>query len=70
MANSYVPFTGLLDYDKFILGGAGTASTFDPTTIDMPPSDLPLRSVAETPPTPFDARPSRQRPTRSLLPPL
>ena len=33
-------------------------------------SDPPFRSVADRPPTPFATRPSRQRSTRSPLPPL
>ena len=70
LASSYVPFTGLPDFNRFILGEAGTASTSEPTTTEFPASDPPLRSVVDRPLTPFAAHPSRQRPTRSPLPPL
>ena len=30
LASSYVPFTGLPDFDRFIMGEAGTASTSEP----------------------------------------
>jgi hypothetical protein len=70
LASSYVPFTGLPDFDRFIMGEAGTASTSEPTTTETSASDPPLRGVADRPPTPFATRPSRQRPTRLPLPPL
>ena len=70
LASYYVPFTGMPDFDRFIVGEAGTASTFEPVTTEMPASDPTLRSIADRPPIPFATRPSRQRPTRSPLPPL
>ena len=35
LASSYVPFTGLPDFDRFIAGEAGTAFTSEPTTRDI-----------------------------------
>ena len=70
LASSYVSFIGLPDFDRFIMGEAGTASTSEPTTTEMPAPDPPYRSVADRPPTPFAIRLSRQRSTRSPLPPL
>ena len=70
LASSYVPFTGLPDFDRFIMGEDGTTSTSEPTTTEMPASDPPLRSVADRPPTPFGTLPSGQRSTLPPLPPL
>ena len=58
LASSYVPFTGLPDFDRFIMGEASTASTSELTTTEMSASDPPLRSVADRPPTPFTVCPS------------
>ena len=70
LATSYVPFTGLPDFDRFILGEAAASSTSEPQTTKTYTSEPPLWSVRDRPPTPFATRPRRQRPTLPLLPPL
>ena len=73
LANSYVPFTGLPGFDRFITGEAAAPSTSEPhttETLETSTFEPPLRSVRDRSPTPFAMRPHRQRPTLPSLPSL
>jgi hypothetical protein len=70
LASSYVPFTGLPDFDRFIMGEITAPATSEPQTTEISTSEPPLRSVRDRPPTPFAMRPRRRRPTLPPLPTL